>query len=147
MGGNSVPDRYVEINRYAMRRTEEELKPILELCYRAGKEMRDGPENGWRSMTPMEKVRRQGIVGAAQAGAPTTPLPPEIMRVDFAWANLRPILRTAMLVKFVWHPHLPVEAQAREFGREIGRRVSVDAFGDYSRAGLEGTYAVYMSQI
>ena len=142
-----IPDRYAEINRYAMRRTDEDLKPILELCYRAGKEMREVPNNGWRSMTPMERVRRQGIVGAAQAGAPTASIPPEIMRIDFAWANLRPILREAMMVKFVRFPDLPVSAQAREYGRSIGRRTSKDRFCVYARAALEGTYAVYMSQI
>ena len=142
-----IPDRYAEINRYAMRRTDEDLKPILELCYRAGKEMREAPNNGWRSMTPMECVRRQGIVGAAQAGAPTASIPPEIMRIDFAWANLRPILREAMMVKFVRFPDLPLSAQAREYGRAISKRTSEDKFGGYVRAALEGTYAVYMSQI
>ena len=142
-----IPDRYAEINRYAMRRTDEDLKPILELCYRAGKEMREVPDNGWRSMTPMERVRRQGIVGAAQAGAPTASIPPEIMRIDFAWANLRPILREAMMVKFVRFPDLPVSAQAQEFGRAIGRRVSLARFRGFVAAGIDGTYAVYMSQL
>ena len=140
-------DAQVEYNRYAMRRTDEELKPIVELCLRFGKEMHENPGVGWRSKNLLWKMEKHGLVGAPQASAPIAPAPPELMRIDFAIANLRPILGATAMEKFYFSPHLPHEAQARSLGRRIGRHVSPDILKRWTNAAIEGIYAVYMSQI
>ncbi len=144
--GNRL-DAAVEYNRYAMRRTEDALKPILELCLRFGKEMHDNPGVGWRSKNLLWKMQHQGIVGAPQASAPMSAPDPALMRIDFAVSNLRPILGATAMEKFYFSPHLPLEAQARSLGNRIRRRVSKETFKSWVNAAIEGIYAVYMSQI
>jgi hypothetical protein len=140
-------DQRVEYNRYAMRRTDDELKPIVELCLRYGKEMHDNPGVGWRTKNLLWKMEKQGIVGAPQASAPINPPPPELMRIDFAVSNIRPILAATALEKYYFSPHLPYEAQARNLGRRLGRYVSAPQFSRMSNSALEAIYAVYMSQL
>ncbi len=140
-------DTRVEYNRFSLRRTDPEIKPIVELCIRHGKEMHDNPGMDWPSKNVLWKMEKHGIVGAPQASAPLAAPAPELMRIDLAYASLKPMAACAMMEKFFWSPHLPPDAQARSMARRTRRHVSTARFKRLVSSGLDTVYSLYMFQI
>ena len=141
-------DVHAEQARYAQRRLDEFLKPVDDRLYDWGRWLRANREHlGYPTIMPICKaVKYQAVIRTPDTPPPVS-MPDLVAETDAAVATVPGICQKVIMVKYLWYPSIPSDAEREKLRMSRNRWRYVLRDGRVMIAQNLGIYAVNLKAL